>query len=137
MSATETAAEPQRLHRGVLGLADIAASTMANIGPAMSFFFGFGLIAEAARKRTAGGPQAGQRGGWAGTHRGAAEVFWEVVPELANDCGIALAQPGHVQIVVHKPTPIFVVGCRHFDEAVALARQLVRIEPFDGGPGVV
>lgn len=48
MSAIETAAEPQRLHRGVLGLADIAASTMANIGPAMSFFFGFGLIAEAA-----------------------------------------------------------------------------------------
>jgi amino acid transporter len=39
---------PERLRRGVLGLADITASTMANIGPAMSFFFGFGLLAETA-----------------------------------------------------------------------------------------
>ncbi len=34
-----------RLHRGVLGIADIAAATMANIGPAMSFYFGFGFLA--------------------------------------------------------------------------------------------
>jgi amino acid transporter len=37
-----------RLHRGALGIVDISAATMANIGPAMSFFFGFGLIAETA-----------------------------------------------------------------------------------------
>ena len=37
--------EHERLHRGVLGLIDIAAATMANIGPAMSFFFGFGFLA--------------------------------------------------------------------------------------------
>ncbi len=37
--------EHERLHRGVLGLLDIAAATMANIGPAMSFFFGFGTLA--------------------------------------------------------------------------------------------
>ncbi|MCQ4081410.1 APC family permease [Streptomyces sp. RB6PN25] len=42
------AAGPERLHRGALGLADITASTMANIGPAMSFFFGFALIAQTA-----------------------------------------------------------------------------------------
>lgn len=36
-----------RLRRGVLGLADIAAATMANIGPAMSFSFGFAAIAAA------------------------------------------------------------------------------------------
>src|ERR1700744_3384426 len=34
----------ERLHRGALGLVDIAASTMANIGPAYSFMFGFGLL---------------------------------------------------------------------------------------------
>ena len=34
-----------RLHRGVLGIMDISAATMANIGPAMSFFFGFGFLA--------------------------------------------------------------------------------------------
>jgi amino acid transporter len=38
----------ERLSRGTLGLADIAASTMANIGPAMSFFFGFALLASTA-----------------------------------------------------------------------------------------
>src|SRR5664279_1044995 len=37
-----------RLHRGALGIIDISAATMANIGPAMSFFFGFGLIAATA-----------------------------------------------------------------------------------------
>ena len=37
--------ENVRLHRGVLGLLDIAAATMANIGPAMSFYFGFAFIA--------------------------------------------------------------------------------------------
>src|SRR5437879_5363216 len=35
---------PERLHRGALRLIDISASTMANIGPAYSFFFAFGLI---------------------------------------------------------------------------------------------
>jgi amino acid transporter len=40
--------ENVRLHRGVLGLLDIAAATMANIGPAMSFYFGFLFIAETA-----------------------------------------------------------------------------------------
>jgi amino acid transporter len=39
---------PQRLNRGVLGLTDITASTMANIAPAMSFYFSMGLIAAAA-----------------------------------------------------------------------------------------
>ncbi len=33
-----------RLHQGALGIVDIAASTMANIAPAMSFFFGFGFL---------------------------------------------------------------------------------------------
>ena len=37
-----------RLHRGALGILDISAATMANIGPAMSFFFGFGFLAETA-----------------------------------------------------------------------------------------
>jgi amino acid transporter len=43
---TETKApeSPERLHRGALGLIDISASTMANIGPAYSFFFSAGLI---------------------------------------------------------------------------------------------
>jgi amino acid transporter len=35
---------PERLHRGALGLVDISASTMANIGPAYSFYFGFAGI---------------------------------------------------------------------------------------------
>ena len=34
-----------RLHRGALGIMDISAATMANIGPAMSFYFGFGFLA--------------------------------------------------------------------------------------------
>ncbi|MEU5100522.1 APC family permease [Streptomyces sp. NPDC020996] len=37
-------AAPQRLRGGVLGMADIAAATMANVGPAMSFFFGFAFL---------------------------------------------------------------------------------------------
>src|SRR5690349_7307435 len=43
---TETKApeSAERLHRGALGLVDIAASTMAKIGPAYSFMFGFGLL---------------------------------------------------------------------------------------------
>src|SRR5215475_1210937 len=43
---TETKApeSPERLHRGALRLVDISASTMANIGPAYSFFFGFGFL---------------------------------------------------------------------------------------------
>jgi len=45
---TETKApeSAERLHRGALGLVDISASTMANIGPAYSFYFGFaGIVA--------------------------------------------------------------------------------------------
>jgi amino acid transporter len=34
-----------RLRKGQLGPLDIAAATMANIGPAMSFYFGFGYLA--------------------------------------------------------------------------------------------
>lgn len=37
--------EHERLRQGVLGQLDIAAATMANIGPAMSFYFGFGFLA--------------------------------------------------------------------------------------------
>ncbi|MHA6764137.1 APC family permease [Streptacidiphilus sp. PAMC 29251] len=37
--------QDNRLRRGALGLVDIAAATMANIGPAMSFFFGFAFLA--------------------------------------------------------------------------------------------
>ncbi len=48
----QTVASPtvrtQRLNGGVLGMVDIAAATMANIGPAMSFFFGFGFLATTA-----------------------------------------------------------------------------------------
>src|SRR6201997_5220851 len=47
---TETKApeSAERLHRGALGLVDISASTMANIGPAYSFYFGFAGIVLAA-----------------------------------------------------------------------------------------
>jgi len=40
--------EPDRLRFGALGMVDIAAATMANIGPAMSFYFGFAFLAETA-----------------------------------------------------------------------------------------
>ncbi|MBV9801650.1 MAG: APC family permease [Solirubrobacterales bacterium] len=40
--------EPARLARGVLTNFDISASTLANIAPAMSFFFGFALIVSTA-----------------------------------------------------------------------------------------
>jgi amino acid transporter len=43
-SETKAPESADRLHRGALGLVDIAASTMANIGPAYSFMFSFGLI---------------------------------------------------------------------------------------------
>src|SRR5271166_626427 len=43
-SETKAPESAERLHRGALSLVDIAASTMANIGPAYSFFFGFGLL---------------------------------------------------------------------------------------------
>jgi amino acid transporter len=43
-SETKTPEAPERLHRGALSLVDISASTMANIGPAYSFYFGFGLL---------------------------------------------------------------------------------------------
>ena len=44
-----------RLHRGALGLIDISASTMANIGPAYSFYFGFAGIVIVGRPRLAAG----------------------------------------------------------------------------------
>ncbi len=43
-SETKAPEAPDRLNRGALKLIDISASTMANIGPAYSFFFSFGLI---------------------------------------------------------------------------------------------
>jgi amino acid transporter len=43
-SETKAPESPERLHRGALRLIDISASTMANIGPAYSFYFSFGLI---------------------------------------------------------------------------------------------
>jgi amino acid transporter len=43
-SETKAPESPDRLHRGALGLIDISASTMANIGPAYSFYFGFGFL---------------------------------------------------------------------------------------------
>src|ERR1700760_3311078 len=43
-SETKAPEAPDRLHRGALGLVDISASTMANIGPAYSFFFGIGFL---------------------------------------------------------------------------------------------
>src|SRR5260370_5933863 len=45
---TEAPASAERLPRGALGLVDISASTMANIGPAYSFYFGFAGIVLAA-----------------------------------------------------------------------------------------
>jgi amino acid transporter len=42
--STRPRREPERLARGVLGTFDIAAATLANIAPAMSFFFGFATI---------------------------------------------------------------------------------------------
>ena len=45
---TLASVEVPRLQRGALGLVDIATSTMANIAPAMSFFFSSALIAQAA-----------------------------------------------------------------------------------------
>jgi amino acid transporter len=43
-SETKAPESADRLHRGALRLVDISASTMANIGPAYSFFFGFGFL---------------------------------------------------------------------------------------------
>jgi amino acid transporter len=43
-SETKAPESPERLHRGALRLIDISASTMANIGPAYSFYFSAGLI---------------------------------------------------------------------------------------------
>ncbi len=42
--STRARRDPERLARGVLSTFDIAASTLANIAPAMSFFFGFATI---------------------------------------------------------------------------------------------
>ncbi len=47
-SESKAPESPERLHRGALGLIDISASTMANIGPAYSFYFGFAGIVIAA-----------------------------------------------------------------------------------------
>jgi len=43
-SETKVPQPAERLNRGALGLVDISASTMANIGPAYSFYFGFGFL---------------------------------------------------------------------------------------------
>jgi hypothetical protein len=43
-SETKAPEAPDRLHRGALGLVDISASTMANVGPAYSFYFGIGFL---------------------------------------------------------------------------------------------
>src|SRR5713101_6440663 len=43
-SETKAPESADRLNRGALSLIDISASTMANIGPAYSFFFGFGFL---------------------------------------------------------------------------------------------
>jgi amino acid transporter len=43
-SETKAPESADRLHRGALSLVDISASTMANIGPAYSFFFGFAFL---------------------------------------------------------------------------------------------
>src|SRR5215471_4482039 len=43
-SETKAFEAPERLHWGALGLIDISASTMANIGPAYSFYFGFAFL---------------------------------------------------------------------------------------------
>ncbi len=45
---TKSPESPERLRKGALGLVDISASTMANIGPAYSFYFGFAGIVLAA-----------------------------------------------------------------------------------------
>jgi len=37
--------QEHRLPKGTLGLVDISAATMANVAPAMSFYFGFGFLA--------------------------------------------------------------------------------------------
>jgi len=50
-SETKAPEAPDRLHRGALSLVDISASTMANIGPAYSFFFGFGFLVLTAASR--------------------------------------------------------------------------------------
>jgi amino acid transporter len=43
-SETKAPEAPERLHQGALRLVDISASTMANIGPAYSFYFGAGFL---------------------------------------------------------------------------------------------
>ena len=43
-SETKAPESPDRLHKGALGLVDISASTMANIGPAYSFYFSAGFL---------------------------------------------------------------------------------------------
>ncbi|HEY2576707.1 MAG TPA: APC family permease [Streptosporangiaceae bacterium] len=43
-SETKAPESAERLHRGALGLVDISASTMANIGPAYSFYFSMIVI---------------------------------------------------------------------------------------------
>src|SRR5271165_5319644 len=47
-SETKAPESAERLHRGALSLIDISASTMANIGPAYSFYFAFAGIVIAA-----------------------------------------------------------------------------------------
>ncbi len=52
-SETKAPESADRLHRGALGLVDISASTMANIGPAYSFYFGIGFLVLHGRGRGA------------------------------------------------------------------------------------
>ena len=48
MNVSAPAMTGHRLQKDSLGLSQIIASTLANIAPAMSFFFGFGLIVSGA-----------------------------------------------------------------------------------------
>src|ERR1700752_2867888 len=43
-SETKAPESAERLHKGALSLVDISASTMANIGPAYSFYFSAGFL---------------------------------------------------------------------------------------------
>ena len=52
-SETKAPESAERLHRGALGLVDISASTIANIGPCYSFYFGFAGIVITAGLRLA------------------------------------------------------------------------------------
>ena len=82
-SETKAPESAERLHRGALSLVDISASTMANIGPAYSFFFGFGLIVITAG---IGAPLTIVAAG--GRHRAARQHAVPVFPGPALDRGV-------------------------------------------------